>query len=79
MPYDIYIPKYKMFIEIHGQQHYIIDNYYTKTEERLQSSKKRDRMKKKYARKNGDLYRSGFKKNKDRISSFKIYKTKNEK
>lgn len=53
LPFDIYLPKEKIFIEIQGEQHYRFSPYYHKTIERFNESKKRDRMKRKYARKNG--------------------------
>lgn len=53
LPYDIFIPKYKIFIEIQGKQHYSFIGFYGKTFEDLKYSKKKDRMKKKYAKQNG--------------------------
>lgn len=53
MPFDIFIPKNNLFIEIHGQQHYKFVEFFHKTIETFNYSKKKDRMKKKYARQNG--------------------------
>lgn len=61
LPFDIYIPDRKIFIEIHGIQHYILCQFHklastkngTTPEEEFEYQKKKDRMKRKYARKNG--------------------------
>lgn len=53
LPYDIYLPKENIFIEVHGQQHYKFDSYFHKTMDRFNSSKHRDRLKRNFARKNG--------------------------
>lgn len=53
LPFDIYIPKYKLFIEIHGQQHYSFIEFFHKTIERFISSKNRDKLKRRYAKNHG--------------------------
>ena len=61
LPFDIYIPNGRVFIEIHGRQHYILNGWHylaakkngTTPEEELEYQKKKDRMKRKFARKNG--------------------------
>lgn len=51
--YDIFLPLYNLFIEVHGGQHYSYSEYFHKTLERFESSKNRDLLKKNYAEKNG--------------------------
>lgn len=58
---DIYIPSNKIFIEIHGNQHYYIDTWHyhlaskngTTPEDELIDQKYRDKIKKNFAKKNG--------------------------
>ena len=52
LPFDIYIPN-GIFIEIHGWQHYKINPRFHKTLDEFEYQRKKDRMKRKYARKNG--------------------------
>lgn len=51
--FDIYLPNEKVFIEIHGKQHYEYNGYYHKTKEDFLKAQNRDKVKKKYAQKNG--------------------------
>lgn len=56
--FDIFIPKSErtknsFFIEIHGNQHYEYSKVWHRTIENFEYSKKKDKMKKKYAEKNG--------------------------
>lgn len=53
LPFDIYIPRNNIFIEIHGQQHYIYSSLFYKTEIQFKHRKFLDKIKKKYAVKNG--------------------------
>ncbi len=53
LSYDIFIPIQNIFIEINGIQHYINDGYFGRTNDSFDKSKKRDEIKKKYARQNG--------------------------
>lgn len=53
LPYDIYIPFYKIFIEINGIQHYVFIKSWHKTIEKFNYNKCLDRIKRRYARKNG--------------------------
>lgn len=53
LPFDIYISKYNLFIEIHGTQHYKYNSHFYKTEKDFENRKRLDRLKRKYARKNG--------------------------
>lgn len=53
---DIYIKKEScknIYIEVHGQQHYKFNKYYHKTTKNFEDSKRRDRIKKNFAKKNG--------------------------
>lgn len=52
LPYDIYIPQNNAFIEINGMQHYQRTNL-SRTEEDFLSLRKRDKIKKQYAKVNG--------------------------
>lgn len=52
LPYDIYIPFKKIFIEIHGQQHYKSIAFFG-GDEKLRETKYRDKIKKKFAQENG--------------------------
>ena len=51
--FDIYLPKEKVFIEIHGKQHYEFNGYFYKSKEEYEEFKYRDEIKKEYAEKNG--------------------------
>jgi hypothetical protein len=57
--YDIYIPGGEnpeingRYIEVHGHQHFTFTPHWHKTEDVFEESKKRDRIKKKFAKKNG--------------------------
>ena len=51
--FDIYLPRENIFIEINGKQHYVRNSFYNRTEEEFEYQKKKDRMKRKFARKNG--------------------------
>lgn len=53
LKYDIFIEKLKIYIEIHGKQHYEFILFWHKTEEVFQYNKKLDKIKKKHAQKNG--------------------------
>ena len=54
---NIYIGEPKntngVYIEVHGEQHYQFNPYYHKTIENFENCKNRDKIKKKYAKKNG--------------------------
>jgi len=59
--FDIYLPKEKVFIEIHGLQHYKLGNWHYRQskntkkspEEEFEYQKYKDKIKKKFAKKNG--------------------------
>jgi hypothetical protein len=51
--YDVFIPQYKIFIEVHGGQHYSYMQYFHKTKKGYEDSVYRDLIKKEYAEKNG--------------------------
>lgn len=53
LPYDIYIDKYKCFIEINGEQHYVFSNKFFKTKKNFNTRKTLDKIKRKYAEKHG--------------------------
>lgn len=53
LPYDIYIPERNIFIEINGIQHYKFVKYFHRTKENFNYSKEKDKMKRKFAKKNG--------------------------
>jgi hypothetical protein len=53
LPYDIYIPENKIFIEINGVQHYEFIEFFHKTKDGFLKMKNHDKMKKNYAMKNG--------------------------
>ena len=53
LPFDIYLPNYKIFVEINGKQHYDYVDYWHKDQEGFEYSKQKDEMKKKFAKKNG--------------------------
>lgn len=51
--YDLYLPNEKIFVEVNGVQHYKFVPYYHRRETVFEYQKKKDRIKRKYARKNG--------------------------
>ena len=53
LPYDVYIPIYKLYIEIQGNQHYEIEERYHMTMEDLEYQKYKDNVKKEHAEANG--------------------------
>lgn len=53
LSYDIYLSDYNIFIEVNGTQHYQFTEYFHRNIENFKYSKKLDRMKRKFARKNG--------------------------
>lgn len=53
LPYDIYLPNKKVFIEIQGQQHYEFNTKFHKSIEDFEYRKNIDKLKREYAEKNG--------------------------
>lgn len=59
LPYDIYIPYGEnpnlngFYIEVHGKQHYDFVEYFHKTLENFENCKKKDKLKKNFAKKHG--------------------------
>lgn len=53
LPYDIYIPMYKTYIEVNGSQHYHLHDRYHKNKEDLEYQKYKDQVKKEHAERNG--------------------------
>jgi hypothetical protein len=53
LPFDIYLPSENIYIEINGLQHYKFIPFYHRTVEKFYDSKKRDKIKKSFARANG--------------------------
>lgn len=53
LPYDIYIPSLNIFIEINGQQHYEYISSWHRNRETFKYSRYKDKLKKRYAEKNG--------------------------
>lgn len=53
LPFDIYIPKWKIFIEVNGLQHYKFVKYWHINKNGFEYQKKKDIMKRVFARKNG--------------------------
>jgi predicted RNA-binding Zn-ribbon protein involved in translation (DUF1610 family) len=51
--YDIFIPKRKIFIEIHGEQHYKFIWYWHITQKKFKYNKRLDKIKEQYAKQNG--------------------------
>lgn len=51
--YDIYIKQWKIFIEVNGIQHYKYVSFYHKAKINFKKQLKRDKIKKKFAKKNG--------------------------
>jgi len=50
---DIFLPNEKVYIEVHGEQHYRFLEFFHKTEDNYQKTRNRDKIKKKYMKKNG--------------------------
>ena len=50
---DIYIPKFKLYIEVHGGQHYKFYKHFHKTKDHYLYEKQLDRIKRNFAKKNG--------------------------
>lgn len=71
LPFDIYIPFGEnpeingFYIEVHGEQHYKFIVHWHKTKERFEYNKKLDKLKKKFAKKNGTYIEIDLRKNKD--------------
>jgi len=61
--YDVFIPDKNVFIEIHGVQHYEFTEFFHKTEGMFLEMKSRDKLKKKYAKKNGIFVEIDLRKN----------------
>ena len=53
LPYDIYIPCYKIYIEVQGQQHKEFSNFFHDSEKSFEYQKYKDKIKKEHALKNG--------------------------
>lgn len=53
LPFDIYIPKYSIFCEVQGIQHYKFVKHWHKTKENFEYQQWRDSIKKEYAEQNG--------------------------
>lgn len=53
LPYDIYIPCFRIFIEVNGAQHYKKDGFFFKTEKEFTSRKLIDKYKKDFAERYG--------------------------
>ena len=61
LKYDIYIPRFYLFIEIQGRQHYIITNWHVHSAKRkattpdleFEYQREKDKLKRKYAKNNG--------------------------
>jgi hypothetical protein len=53
LPFDVYIPKYNIFIEINGLQHYYFIKYWHGKKYTFEDQIYRDNLKKEYATKNG--------------------------
>lgn len=54
--FDFYIPDYNLIIEYHGQQHYLFNSHFHKTEENFLKSIQKDLMKKEKSLENGMNY-----------------------
>lgn len=63
LPYDIFIPDRNIYIEVHGIQHYEFTEFFHKTEDMFLEMKSRDKLKKKYAKKNGIFVEIDLRKN----------------
>jgi hypothetical protein len=53
LPYDIYLPNENIFVEVNGKQHYEPIKAYFLTDDDFKYQKKKDRIKKKFAKNNG--------------------------
>jgi hypothetical protein len=53
LPYDIYVSKYRAYIEVNGSHHYHVHKKYHRNREDLEYQKYKDQVKKEYAQKNG--------------------------
>ena len=53
LPYDIYIPRFKLFIEVQGEQHYEKHKFYHATHNDFKRRKEIDALKKRFAEDNG--------------------------
>lgn len=53
LPYDIFIPDYKIYIEINGDHHYRLEKKYHKKQEDFEYQLYKDKIKKEHAEKNG--------------------------
>jgi hypothetical protein len=53
LPYDIFIKRRNVFIEVHGEQHYEFSKFFHRTIENFEHSKKMDKIKKDYASEHG--------------------------
>lgn len=53
LPFDIYVPQYKLFVEINGIQHYEFTKYWHIDEKGFKKQRYKDNLKKKYAKENG--------------------------
>ena len=53
LPFDVYLPDYNIVIEIQGHQHYYFMKRFHVDQEGFEYKKKKDEMKKKFAKKNG--------------------------
>lgn len=82
--YDVYIPEKNIFIEINGNQHYTMNNWHfrmskkngTTPEHEFEYQKKKDRMKRKFARKNGTYIEINLDKTKSLDESILFLKTR---
>lgn len=55
LPYDIYIPQYKLYIEVQGSQHKEFTEFFHASEKSFEYQKYKDKIKKEHAVKNGDF------------------------
>jgi hypothetical protein len=53
LPFDIYIPKYKIFLEVHGSQHFSNRHFWDRDDAKFEKSQYRDTIKQEYAEVNG--------------------------
>ena len=63
LPFDFYLPDYNIFIEYNGGQHYTYTGHFHRSWEKFEEVRKKDRIKRKYARKNGTYIEISYKKN----------------
>ncbi len=82
LPFDVYIPHGKnpdlngFYIEIHGKQHYQNDNHFFKNKEEFEKRKSLDKLKKKFAKKNGKYIEVDLRKIKNTQEAIKLIKEK---